>query len=169
MNAAPKLFLGAAAGNNRGDPVYESVEEAFPTIPAPYDPLGSTVFVQLRLPALQMSGAFEVSEEDRKTERDNCQVGQVIAVGPLAFRNRETAEMWPEGAWCKVGDFVFVPKYQGERKRIKHKRSQKYFDYDGTERVRTVTDDLEVALFKDLAILGRFRSAEDAMAHRDFQ
>ena len=94
--------------------------------------------------------------------------GKVIAVGPLAFRNRETAQLWPEGAWCAVGDFIIVPKYQGERTRTKHKRTQTYYSHDGTERTRPVEDDLEVVLFKDLAMLGKIKTPEKAMSFRNF-
>ena len=168
MSAAPKLFLPTAAGNNRGEPVYDSIHEAWPDIEPFCDPLGSLLLVQMRLPPLKLSGAFEVSHEDRMTERDNCQIGKVIAIGPLAFRNRETAELWPEGAWCAVGDFIIVPKYQGERTRTKWKRVETYHDYDGTERKRQVEDDLEVVLFKDLAMLGKIKSPEKAMSFRNF-
>jgi hypothetical protein len=36
-------------------------------------------------------------------------------MGPIAFKNRETAEPWPEGTWVKVGDFVRVPRWGGDR------------------------------------------------------
>ena len=39
----------------------------------------------------------------------------MVSVGPLAFKNRNTMEQWPEGSWCKVGEFVRVPKYGGDR------------------------------------------------------
>jgi hypothetical protein len=39
----------------------------------------------------------------------------VIAIGPLAFRKRDSMEPWPEGAWAQVGDFVRVPKWGGDR------------------------------------------------------
>ena len=37
------------------------------------------------------------------------------SVGALAFKNRNTMESWPEGSWCKPGDYVRVPKYGGDR------------------------------------------------------
>jgi hypothetical protein len=37
----------------------------------------------------------------------------------LAFKNRNTQEPWPEGAWSKVGDFVRVPKYGGDKWSVK--------------------------------------------------
>jgi len=39
----------------------------------------------------------------------------VVALGPTAFKNRDTLESWPEGAWCQVGDFVRIPKYGADR------------------------------------------------------
>ena len=42
-------------------------------------------------------------------------VAKVIAVGPLAFKKRDTMEPWPEGSWCEVGDYIRVPKWGGDR------------------------------------------------------
>ena len=54
-------------------------------------------------------------EETRETELWNTQVAKVIALGPGAFKDRDTNKLWPEGAWCNVGDFVRCPKYGGDR------------------------------------------------------
>ena len=163
-----KLFIPASYNTNRGDPIYRDEQDAFPAVKVPYRPLGSTVFVQLRLPPLELTGMFEVNDEDRRTERDNQQVGKVVAVGPLAFKRRDTGELWPEGSWCKVGDFVYVPKYQGDRCRVKHKRVLTKVSESGRETKEIVVDDLEFALFKDLAILGAFESYDEAVACRGF-
>jgi len=53
--------------------------------------------------------------ESRDTEKWNTQVAKVISIGPLAFKNRNTMDSWPEGSWCRPGDFVRVPKYGGDR------------------------------------------------------
>jgi hypothetical protein len=42
-------------------------------------------------------------------------VGKVIAIGPLAFKHRDTMQSWPEGSWCSPGDFIRVPKWGGDR------------------------------------------------------
>ena len=42
-------------------------------------------------------------------------IGRVVEVGPLAFKNRDTMESWPEGSWATVGDYVRVPKWGGDR------------------------------------------------------
>jgi len=42
-------------------------------------------------------------------------VAKVIAIGPLAFRKRDSMDPWPEGSWCEIGEFVRVPKWGGDR------------------------------------------------------
>lgn len=96
-----------------------ALEDAFPNIDFGVTPLGSRVLVQIRLPKEKTAGGIILSDYSKETEQDNTQVAKVIAVGPLAFRNRETMKPWPEGAWCKPGDYVFVPKYAGSRWRRK--------------------------------------------------
>jgi len=64
----------------------------------------------------------------------------VVTLGPLAFKNRNTMESWPEGNWCKPGDFVRVPKYGGDRWKVPHGK-------DGEEEALFV-------IFNDLDIVG---------------
>ena len=40
-------------------------------------------------------------------------------MGALAFCKRDSMEPWPEGAWCKIGDFIRVPKWGGDRWEVK--------------------------------------------------
>lgn len=92
-----------------------ALEDAFPNIDFGVKPLGSRVLVQIRLPKEMTAGGIILSNYSKEAEQDNTQVAKVIAVGPLAFKNRETMTPWPEGAWAKQGDYVFVPKYAGSR------------------------------------------------------
>ena len=46
-------------------------------------------------------------------------IGKIVAIGPLAFKNRDTMQPWPEGTWAQVGDYVRVPKWGGDRWEIK--------------------------------------------------
>jgi hypothetical protein len=64
----------------------------------------------------------------------------VISVGELAFKNRTTMEPWPEGNWCKPGDFVRVPKYGGDRWTVK--------TADGA-------DEALLVIFNDLDLIGK--------------
>jgi co-chaperonin GroES (HSP10) len=54
-------------------------------------------------------------EETKETEKWQNMVAKVIDIGPLAFRNRDTNEPWPEGSWCSAGDYIRVPKWGGDR------------------------------------------------------
>ena len=150
--------------------VYEDEALAFPNVKAPYQPLGCTVLVLLRQPPMgRAGGAILLSGEMRRTERDNTQVAKVVAVGPLAFRSRDTGELWPEGAWCAVGDYVRVPKYQGDRTAVRYKCKQQRID-PITDKVivEDVEDTVEFVQFKDLAILGRFEDAQAALANQAY-
>jgi len=115
------------------------IDEAFPTIEFGIKPTGSRVLVQIRRPKSKI-GSIILSDYSKDAEQDNTQVAKVIHVGPLAFKNRNTMEMWPEGAWYKEGDFVFVPKYAGARWRreIPGEKGEK----------------VEFVIFNDLDIVG---------------
>lgn len=92
-----------------------ALAEAFPAVDAGIRPFGSRVLVQIRTPRKISRGGIIIDLGTQETEKWNTQVAKVISVGPLAFKNRTTMEPWPEGAWCKPGDFVRVAKYGGDR------------------------------------------------------
>ena len=94
---------------------YDSLADAFPAADPDLEPFGSDILLQLRTPKQRTDGGIILVEETRAIDSDNTQVAKVIAIGPLAFRNRETLNPWPEGAWVKPGDYVRVPKYGGDR------------------------------------------------------
>jgi len=94
---------------------YDSVEQAFPDLDPGLMPFGSRVLVQKRSPRTLTRGGLIVPDEVQETEFWNTQVAKVITLGPGAFKNRDTLEAWPEGSWCKEGDYVRVPKYGGDR------------------------------------------------------
>lgn len=92
-----------------------SLEDGFPKIDPEFKPFGSRVVVQLRKVMSRTRGGIILSADTKDTEAWNEQVGMLVAVGPLAFKNRATQADWPEGIWAKPGDFVKVPRYGGER------------------------------------------------------
>lgn len=92
-----------------------AIAEAFPAADAGVQPFGSRVLVQIRTPKTKTAGGLILHSESRDTEKWNTQVARVVNVGPLAFKNRDTMQSWPEGSWCNPGDFVRVPKYGGDR------------------------------------------------------
>ena len=94
---------------------YESLEEAFPVCDPGVEPFGSRVLVQLKTAERKTAGGIILTDDVRQTEKYNTQVAKVVAVGALAFKNRNTMTLWPEGSWAVQGDFVRVPKYGGDR------------------------------------------------------
>lgn len=118
---------------------YGSIEEAFPACDPGVEPFGSRVMVQIRTPKKATKGGIILLDDARETEGWNTQTAKVVAVGPLAFRNRNTMELWPEGTWCAPGDFVRVPKYGGDRWTVKVAGG----------------DDALIVIFDDLNIVGK--------------
>lgn len=88
---------------------------AFPDVDPGLVPYGGRVLVQIRRIPSTSKGGIHLIEETKEAEKWNTQIAKVVALGPLAFRNRTTGEPWPEGVWCSVGEFVRVPKYGGDR------------------------------------------------------
>lgn len=120
---------------------YGSIDEAFPPCDPGIRPYGSRVLVQVRMPRKKTKGGIILSDETRVTDHWNTQVAKVLEVGPLAFKNRNTMEPWPEGSWCTAGTFVRVPKYGGDRWTVK-------VNIDGEE------DETLIAMFNDTDLLG---------------
>lgn len=93
-----------------------TLEEAFPNVDPGCKPLGGRVLVQFKqTPKTTTESGIILVEGTKETEKWNTQVAKVIALGPLAFKKRDTMEPWPEGTWAEVGDFVRVPKWGGDR------------------------------------------------------
>jgi co-chaperonin GroES (HSP10) len=93
----------------------EALIEAFPDADPGITPFGSRVLVQIRSPKTKTASGIIIDNGSRDTEKWNTQVAKVINVGTLAFKNRNTMDSWPEGSWCKAGDYVRVAKYGGDR------------------------------------------------------
>lgn len=98
---------------------YGSLAEAFPDIDPGVRPFGSRVLCQIRLAKRKTAGGIILTGDAKDTEIWNTQVAKVIALGDLAFKNRNTQASWPEGSWVTPGDFVRVPKYGGDKWTVK--------------------------------------------------
>jgi co-chaperonin GroES (HSP10) len=93
----------------------DELAEAFPDVEPGFEPFGSRVIVQLRSPKTKSKGGIILTHDVQETEMWNTQIGKVRAFGPLAFMNRSTQELWPEGKWCEVGDYVRIPKFNQDK------------------------------------------------------
>lgn len=93
-----------------------ALQEAFPAVNPGAVPVGGRVLVQWRQTRKTVTASgIVLVEETKETEKWNNQVAKVIALGPLAFKKRDTLDPWPEGNWIEVGDYVRMPKWGGDR------------------------------------------------------
>lgn len=100
-----------------------TLEEAFPDVDPNYQPLGHLVLLQVQVAKKYVGKEvqLELPEEVRAIIQANTQVAKVISWGPLAFCNRNTGQLWPEGAWVAKGDYIRIPKHGGDRWEIAYK------------------------------------------------
>lgn len=102
---------------------------AFPSVDPGAKPLGGRILVQLRRTKKKTTGSgIILVEETKEAEKWNNMVAKVIEVGPLAFKNRDTMQGWPEGSWCVAGDYIRVPKWGGDRWEVKVPEEDQFED-----------------------------------------
>jgi co-chaperonin GroES (HSP10) len=93
-----------------------ALQEAFPAVDPGAKPVGGRILVQWRQTKKTVtSSGIVLVEETKETEKWNNQVAKVVALGPLAFKKRDSLEPWPEGNWIEIGDYVRMPKWGGDR------------------------------------------------------
>jgi len=100
---------------SEGVPDQQELKWAFPDVSPGQKPFGGRVVVQLRRIKKTTASKIILVAETKETEKRQNMIGRVVEIGPLAFKNRETMESWPEGSWASVGDYVRVPKWGGDR------------------------------------------------------
>ena len=106
----------ALVEGNQGTSDPAELAWAFPEVNAGQAPFGGRVIVQLRRIRKTAKGSrIILVDETKENEKWQNMIGKVVAIGPLAFKNRETMASWPEGSWAAVGDYVRVPKWGGDR------------------------------------------------------
>lgn len=97
-----------------GTPDPTELAWAFPDVNPGQRPFGGRVIVQLRRIKKKV-GRIIMVEETKENEKWNNMIGKVVAIDPLAFKNKDTMETWAEGSWAQIGDFVRVPRWGGDR------------------------------------------------------
>lgn len=131
----------------------QSEEDAFPSVSPRFRPLGARVLVQLKSTKKTSIGGIILVDETKDTEKWNTQVCKIVALGPLAFCNRESGKPWTEGMWASVGDYVRVPRWGGDRVEVK---------IEGTE------DKAIFCVFNDHELIAKIDDAEAAMKMVNF-
>jgi hypothetical protein len=105
-----------------GNAYTEEIAERFPDAQPPVYPTGINILVQLRVPGkfvkLPNGKKIWIPDESQQAEQARAQTALVRAVGPAAYRNRQTLRLWPEGYWCVPGQFIRTPMYGGDRMEV---------------------------------------------------
>ena len=60
-------------------------------------------------------GGIIMNETTLEKQQVASQCGNVLAMGPQCYKDKER---YPEGPWCKVGDWVIFARYAGSRIQI---------------------------------------------------
>lgn len=93
----------------------EYVTEHFPTVNPGARPCGNQVLVQFRTLKAASKGGIVLVNDTKEFNNGNTQIAQVVALGQIAYKDRNTGEEWKEGAWAAIGDVVIVPRWGGFR------------------------------------------------------
>lgn len=98
------------------------------------DPAGWRILVLPYKGKGKTAGGIWLPDQALAQNEVSTQVGYVLKVGPLAYADQAK---FPEGAWCKEGDWVVFARYAGSR-----------FKIEGGE-VRVLNDDEILATILD--------------------
>ena len=60
-------------------------------------------------------GGIVLAETTLERQQVASQVGLVMAMGPQCYKDKER---YPEGPWCKKGDWIMFARYAGSRIKI---------------------------------------------------
>lgn len=105
-----------------GDSYTDEIRQKFPDAQPPVYPTGINIIVQLRTSGnfkiLPNGNKFWIPDETVDADKARAQTALVRAVGPAAYRNRQTLKLWPEGYWCVPGQFIRTPMYGGDRMEV---------------------------------------------------
>ena len=97
-------------------------------------PTGWRILILPYLGAEKSKGGIILTDQAREREQLATVCGYVLAVGPDAYADQNK---FPEGPWCKKGDWVIFARYAGSRLKI-----------DGGD-LRLLNDDEILAIIQD--------------------
>jgi co-chaperonin GroES (HSP10) len=106
----------------------ESIRDRLP------QPTGWRVVVLPYAGARRTKGGIELAEQTIERQQLTTTCAYVLAVGPLAYKD---TGKFPDGPWCKEGDWIIFGRYAGARMMI-----------DGGE-IRILNDDEILATIKN--------------------
>lgn len=112
------------------------IEEQTSKLPKP---TGYRILVLPRTLPPKTRGGIYLAEKTIEQEHLAATVGYVVAIGPDAYKD---AAKFPEGAWCKEGDYILFNRYAGARISM-------LTDDNGEINFRILNDDEIIAVIDD--------------------
>ena len=109
----------------------ENIEAHADKLPVP---TGYRILILPHEPKATTKGGIMLAKQTLEKERIAAIVGLVVSVGPSAYADKEK---FPDGPWCKEGDFIIFGRYAGAR-----------FNIEGGS-MRLLNDDEVLAVIND--------------------
>ena len=78
-------------------------------------PMGWKVLIQPNEPKKSTEGGIVIPTKAIEAEEYLTAHGTVMAMGELAYRDRESGTRWRSDQWPKVGDRITYGKYAGQK------------------------------------------------------
>ena len=119
----------------------------FPEDDPGVEPTGVLLIVQERSEEEVTDWGFIIGKETRDYAQAATAVGKVVAMGELCFHDIETGKPWAGGAWCRVGDYILMPKLCDTKWRPTRNGVESKAIY------RTVKDKQVIGVIRDLRII----------------
>lgn len=91
----------------------------YPDINPGVRPVANRVLVQIALVAEKTAGGIILAADSRDADQATTAEAKVLAIGPIAFKDRQTGTDYAGAPWYAVGDIVRVPKLGGDRFKVK--------------------------------------------------
>jgi|TARA_R110002012_G_scaffold196704_3_gene365179 chaperonin GroES len=95
------------------------------------EPVGYRILIAIPEKEQKTEGGVLLPEDTRKREEAASMVGMVLKIGPDAYKD---TERFPNGPWCKEGDFILMRSYSGTRIEI-HGQEFRVINDDSVEAV----------------------------------
>lgn len=98
------------------------------------EPSGWKILIAIPKVHKKTEGGIYKPEQVLQYEETGSIVGLVLRMGNLAYRD---SKRFPEGAWCKPGDYILMRSYSGTRMQ------------SGSQEFRLINDDTVEAVISD--------------------
>jgi len=108
------------------------------------EPRGFKLLIEKPKPKDKTDGGILLPDQAIEAENYLSICAKLIAVGPLAWRDRETGERWKGGAWAEIGDWIIVPKFTQFRMEIDDKE---YRFINDDEIIAVVSDPTAIKVY----------------------